>query len=168
MHDARVAPAVQLADVIDAVHPFLVVRNHDPATEELPELRSGEDPLHDHHLHPRGPRQVTELVVRSLGQNHVDLFERVEDRERIGDHGRVVVLLVELHAQVQQLVERAQELRATVRRFDVRHRPPHQREPVLMVVLVGAAWDRQAIALVLDPSPDEVVGSPQRIDVQVG
>src|SRR5690242_21407442 len=95
------------------------------------------------------------------------LPEGVQHREGVGDHGCVVVLLVEDRRAVKQVVERVEESRAALRASRVWHRLAEQRKPVLVVVLIRSAGYRQPVLLVLDVAPEEVAEGPQRIDRQV-
>ena len=71
-------------------------------------------------------------------------------------------------AQVQQVVERLEELRAGVGGAQAWHRAALEPQTVVVVVLVVAADDAQPVLLVLDVAPEQVVQRPQRIDLQVG
>ena len=168
MQHAGVGPALQLLHRVDAVHPRLRIGDHDPGRQELAELRPRQHPLLHQHLDARGRRQVAVLVVRALRQDQVHLLERVQHREAVGDHRRVVVLLVEAAAEMLSRLWNASrnfERLSAVRTSG--HRAACEPQAVLVVVLVVAAHDRQPVLLVLDVAPEQVVQRPQRIDLEV-
>ena len=96
--------------------------------------------MHEH-LVPRGPWEVSVLVMRPLGEQKMDVAERVQHRKRVGDHRRVVVLLVEDRRAVQQCVEGLDESRPWIRGAGVRRAAAVERQAVLVVVLVHPARD---------------------------
>ena len=135
--------------------------------QELAELRPRQQPLLHQHLDPRGRDQVAELVVLPFGEDQVHFLQRVQHRERVRLDRRVVVLLEERRAQAEQVVERLEELRARVGRAHALDRAAVEPQAVVVVVLVVAADDAQAMLFILDVSPQQVVERAQRIDLQV-
>jgi hypothetical protein len=59
------------------------------------------------------------------------------------------------------------EFGAAVRRDQLGHRLADQGQPIVVIVLVGPTRHRQAVILILDEAPEQVVQRPQRIDLQV-
>ena len=71
--------------------------------------------------------------MRALGEQQMNLLEGVQHREAIGDDRGVVVLLEKVRAEMQQVVERLEELRPAVCRLQLGHGLPVERQPVMMV-----------------------------------
>ena len=51
-------------------------------------------------------------------------------------------------------------------RIEIRHGLADERQPVMMLVLVGPARHRQPIMFVLDEAPDQIVQRPQGIEFE--
>ena len=153
MEDVGMRPVMHLVERGDTVHPRLGIGYHRSRKQELPQLGSCKDVLLHQHLDAGGRRQVAILVVGSFAQDQMDLFERVHHGETIGHHGRIVILFIELDTQVQQGVERLDELAAAVRGTQTADCFALQRDAIMMVVFIGAASYRQPVLLILDISP---------------
>ena len=137
VRNSDIRPALQLLHRIHLTHPRLFVGNHRPALKEVAHLRPGQEPLLDEHLHPCSPGQVAELVVRALGQQEMDLLKGVQHWKTIGDDGGVIVRLEKDRGEMQQVVERLEELRSAVRRLQLGNGFPVECQPIVMVVLVS-------------------------------
>ncbi|MCY1230446.1 hypothetical protein D9M72_428580 [compost metagenome] len=96
------------------------------------------------------------------------LLQCIKHREGIGLHGRIVVEPVEARDDGEQRVERLQEFRPAIGRAHIVDRLARQPQPVVMVIFVVAPHDAQAMLLVLDIAPQQVIERPQRIDLHIG
>ncbi len=76
------------------------------------------------------------------------ISQRVEHREAVCDDGCVIVAFVELRAEIQEIVERFDEFRPTIRRTEFGDRLSEYPQSVVVIVLIGAANHRQAMDLV--------------------
>lgn len=98
--------------------------------------------------------------MRAFRKDQMHFAQRVEQREAVGHDRGVVGLTEERHAQVQQRVERFEELASIICSANFWHGASEQLQAVLMRVFRRAPLDRQTMLLVLHPAPDEVVQRP--------
>src|SRR4051794_37046817 len=68
---------------------------------------------------------------------------------------------------MQEVVERLQELRATVRWPHSRHRLTVKSKAIVVVILASSALNGQTVPLVLNGTPQEVVEGPYWINLQM-
>src|SRR5262245_14313356 len=95
--------------------------------------------------------------MRAFSQQQMHLSKGVKDWESVGNDGCIVVLFGEPRADMQEVVERLDELRTAVGGPQPGNSFAVQAESVMMVVLVDAADNRQPMLLVLNDAPQEIV-----------
>src|SRR6185436_17111801 len=105
---------------------------------ELTHLRPSEDPLLHQHFDTCAQREIPKLVVCSFGHHEVQLAQRVQQWERVRDHGRVVILTEEDPRQAEQVVKRRKELRSYIGRMHFRYRLADELQAEAVGVLIRA------------------------------
>jgi hypothetical protein len=101
-------------------------------------------------------------------QDQMDVLQRGQQGEGVRDHSGVGIFLVEARRRRQEIVERLDELRSDVGRIEIRNGLAHERQPIVVDILVGPAWHGQPILFGLDEAPDEIVQRPQGIELKFG
>jgi len=127
----------------------------------------GQQVLLDQHFGARGPGQIAELIVGTLGEQQMTSRSAFSSgkaspppvcRRRRG----------RTRSRDRAVVECGEELRAAVGRLELGNRFSEEGQTVMVVVLVDAARQREAAVLVLNVSPQQVVsgrsGSSARLD----
>ena len=166
MGNGGVGPALQFLHAVDRAHPFFLVRHHVASAQKFFHLGPRQHPLYRQHFGAGGPGQIAELIVGAFRQDEMDLLERVQQRERVGDHGGVGIFLEEASRGGEQVVECLDEFRPAVGRIEIRNGLAHERQPVMMHVLMRPARHRQPAVFILDEAPDQIVQRPQGIEFE--
>src|SRR5829696_5527234 len=97
----------------------------------------------------------------------MDLAQRTEQRETVGDNCRVGVLAIEARSPVQEIVKGFDKLRAAIRRAQLGNGFADDLQPIVMVVFISPAGNGQAIVFVLNETPEEIVQRAEWINLEI-